>query len=479
MTTNPLSITKPPPIPHLPSPISTPTLPPWTHPFSIPSLLTTSTPLLFTLGTGHSLLSTIHTLALTTTHELIFATCFWAPSPSLTLLTSLLLTLSAKAVATHTTIRIRISLSSVSPLQKLLHTADPAGHLYTSAEWVARLGLPAAGELPGLDVRVKSVFLWPFSVMHSKFVVVDRRVAVVPSCNVSWEEWFEGGVVLRGGIVERLVGYWTDTFGEEDDRGYRPSWIVDDNDNGIREALDDFTPASAPSLTTTSPAPPISITILSPQSTPIPTLLLSSPPTRSPSFRPLPCLAFPAPPSTPLNDFTLSLLTTALDSIYIQTPNLTSPPVLCALLSSLAHGVGVEIVTNPRLMWLEQLVTAGTSTPRCVRGLVRGYRRIAEEWKAEEGRVRPGRLRVWYYKSSGRWQEEDGGRVEPRQSHLKLTIVDGEWVLLGSGNMDRASWYTSQELGVACYDVGFAGRVKGDVGKALKGRLESVYDSEV
>lgn len=69
-----------------------------------------------------------------------------------------------------------------------------------------------------MDVRVKSVFMWPFSVMHSKFVVVDRTVAVVPSCNVSWEEWFEGSVVVRGGVVERLVGYWTDTFGEEDDR---------------------------------------------------------------------------------------------------------------------------------------------------------------------------------------------------------------------------------------------------------------------
>ena len=32
---------------------------------------------------------------------------------------------------------------------------------------------------------------------------------------------------------------------------------------------------------------------------------------------------------------------------------------------------------------------------------------------------------------------------------MKCTIVDGEVVVLGSGNMDRASWYTSQEVGVA------------------------------
>ena len=36
-----------------------------------------------------------------------------------------------------------------------------------------------------------------------------------------------------------------------------------------------------------------------------------------------------------------------------------------------------------------------------------------------------------------------------RRSHIKCTIVDEEVIVLGSGNMDRASWYTSQELGIA------------------------------
>ena len=33
--------------------------------------------------------------------------------------------------------------------------------------------------------------------------------------------------------------------------------------------------------------------------------------------------------------------------------------------------------------------------------------------------------------------------------HFKSTIIADEIIVLGSGNMDRASWYTSQELGVA------------------------------
>jgi phosphatidylserine/phosphatidylglycerophosphate/cardiolipin synthase-like enzyme len=63
---------------------------------------------------------------------------------------------------------------------------------------------------------------------------------------------------------------------------------------------------------------------------------------------------------------------------------------------------------------------------------------------------------------------------EPQQSHLKCTIVDQELVILGSGNLDRASWYTSQELGVAFFDGVFARRLRGDLEKVLEGRVKTV-----
>jgi phosphatidylserine/phosphatidylglycerophosphate/cardiolipin synthase-like enzyme len=36
--------------------------------------------------------------------------------------------------------------------------------------------------------------------------------------------------------------------------------------------------------------------------------------------------------------------------------------------------------------------------------------------------------------------------------------VDGEYLMLGSGNMDRASWWTSQEIGVLFYMPGLIER---------------------
>ena len=79
-----------------------------------------------------------------------------------------------------------------------------------------------------------------------------------------------------------------------------------------------------------------------------------------------------------------------------------------------------------------------------------------------------GDLRIEYFTPKGQ------GRGEPQQSHLKCTIVDGELVILGSGNLDRASWFTSQELGVAFFDKAFAEKLQIDLEGALKGRVRRV-----
>ena len=50
-----------------------------------------------------------------------------------------------------------------------------------------------------------------------------------------------------------------------------------------------------------------------------------------------------------------------------------------------------------------------------------------------------GSLQIGYYRPM----------VEYKRTHIKCSTIDDRVVVLGSGNMDRASWYTSQELGVA------------------------------
>lgn len=96
----------------------------------------------------------------------------------------------------------------------------------------------------------------------------------------------------------------------------------------------------------------------------------------------------------------------------------------------------------------------------------------------EDGEVRmPGRLVVEYYKPRTS-HTSDQSCAEPVQSHLKLTIADDELVILGSGNMDRASWYTSQELGVAFFSRSLAETLQGTLSDVLRLRKKLLFDSQ-
>ena len=95
-----------------------------------------------------------------------------------------------------------------------------------------------------------------------------------------------------------------------------------------------------------------------------------------------------------------------------------------------------------------------------------------------------GRLKVGYFIGDNEGEQLDrgsGGRFQ--KSHVKCTVVDGDGdgavVVLGSGNMDRASWFTSQELGVAIEDPAVVKDVWGQLETRLEGRVERYFVWEV
>ena len=414
--------------------------------------------------------------------EVLFITCFWAPSPSLSQLPEALLSLSRKSLRRNDGSKIRVSLclSSRSLLQKLFHTASDQGHVYTPSEWSSKLGLPPPEQLEGLDLQVKSKFFRPFSVMHPKLVIVDRTRAFLPSCNLSWEDWFECCISLDGEIVGKLLEFVNQFWGER---------------NGSLNHLQQMTnvpPLSnrlplAVGLPRLSTFPPFSTSYYQ-------TVMLPSPHHASLKYS-IPFCHIPAPP-TPLNAFVLDAFSTAQHAIDILTPNLTSQPVVDAIFAALARGVNVTVTTNRRMMMLEQIVTAGTITEICVWKMVRRYRKMLNRSQnriqgtrargidrdLEEGReISPsppqvGKLKINYYHPHQPHDIIIATRpAEPVKSHIKCTIIDDEKVVLGSGNMDRASWYTSQELGVAFYGEGIVQRVWGTIQEGLEGRVEEYF----
>lgn len=447
----------------------------------------------FSTGTGASLFSLFRSDLEAAENEIIIVTCFWARSESLDTLCDVLHNLSKKATERASSsssslstaegggrvrnglnkkIKVRICFSSSSIFQKLFHTSSPKGYVYPPSTWSSKLGLPRPEELPGLDLTVKSIFFRPFSVMHSKFIIIDRQVVLVPSCNVSWETWFEGCLKLSGDIVSRFYDFWLSFWADYEEKS-AGGMILSHEDGQLTPSTADTATATATALAHRywANVDAWAVTNFSngrvddfqPS---IPSVFLPSNHHVNPKFRPT-SLFLSFAPQTPLNNFLIHSLSQAKRDIYIQSPNVTAPPVLRALLECVERGVDVKIVTNDRLMVLEQLVTAGTTTSRCMKWLIKNYenakrarRRSFLGDRGESGLSDYlGALDVLYWGST-----ETGtgtGTAPPilseaQRSHLKLTIVDMELVVLGSGNMDRASWYTSQELGVSFLSDGLA-----------------------
>lgn len=450
----------------------------------------------FSIGTGASIYTQkLIPAILGADHEIILVTCYWAQSKTLDALRDALEHLArrrasqrraaASATATSTTpkLRVRICFSSRSLLQKLFHTSSSEGHDCPASTWEAKLGLPSPEVLAAgaIDLRVRSLFFLPFSVMHPKFLVVDRRRAFVPSCNVSWEPWLEACLELArctpaGDAIDGLLDFYRGVWERDLDLAVslppspEPAELSGPHVGSILGSPAD----SSVRLSGIADVPPGAVE------------WLPSWHHRNPRFCIFPWQT-PRPPDTPLNNALLRLFAEASREIYIQTPNVTSHPVLSAVMDALSRGVDVTIVTSRRMMVWEQLLTAGTTAERCIRGLTRRHSQLCESAQAsthgpsarpgghamdvEAQPVRPGALRIYYFHPvPGSTAQE-----EPVQSHVKLTIFDGAETVLGSGNMDRASWFTSQELGILVRSAAFATAVQNVADQALQGRVKLVY----
>ena len=416
------------------------------------SLATTSSIHALHFGTGDRIFESILPAIEATEHELILVTCYWARASSHERLNDSLRKLSAKAVSQNRKIRVRLCFSSSGLWQKLFHTASLSGRVYDPSKWTNVVGLPHQSELQGLDLELKSIFILPISIIHPKFIIVDRAKVFSPSCNISWEDWFEGCLELTGPVVQQYITFWL-------------SFWASDADKKLES--DPSTPSGNLPSSANSPSPRL-LSTKSLNYKSIQTIFLPSPHHRNPQLR-LPWQISPPAPPTPLNLFLLAAFDQAKQAIYIQTPNLTSQPCIVALLSALQRGVNVRLLTSERLQLLEQIITAGTTSPRCVKRLVATYQKLLQN----PSDTPLGRLEVLFYQPKPK-----GESGEPDQSHLKLTVIDDDIAVFGSGNMDRASWFTSQELGIAFFSAEFVEQTRAALGEALEGRTKVFYDSK-
>jgi phosphatidylserine/phosphatidylglycerophosphate/cardiolipin synthase-like enzyme len=443
------------------------------HVFNPEALVSTSVPTEFLVGTGFSIFSrTLLPAMLEASHSIHFVTCYWAESPSLDAFKATLEQLATlrKQQGSSQPLRITIGFSSHGLLQKLFHTASRDGHIYPPSQW-GKLGLPDEALLreARIDMTVKSLFFTPFSVMHPKYLLVDDQKAWIPSCNVSWERWFEGCIAVEGDIVAKILMFHEKVWG----LGAWADFANDQNEAQPEPPRPSHTKAHLPSDSDEHSATR-SCTFREQQ--PVPTVFLPSPHHRDPRLGFFPLLSQQKPPITPLNAALLTLFANAQQQITILTPNVTSWPALDALLAALSRGVDVQIRTSKNMMLLEQLVTAGTWTSRCLNQFIKKYEALKiharNRGDLERASVVPGHLDIFLYKEN---DDRAGEADEPVLSHIKATMVDGQYLVLGSGNMDRASWWTSQEIGLLFHMPDFDGASIWE--SVLKTRSEVLYTS--
>ncbi|CCT72150.1 uncharacterized protein FFUJ_13849 [Fusarium fujikuroi IMI 58289] len=402
---------------------------------NIDSLITTSSPKTLYVGTGHSIYTrALLPAILSAKHSVQLITCYWAASPSLDAIRDTFEKLAKARIEANVKepLRITIGFSSFGLFQKLFHPASREGYVYEPSKW-PKLGLP------------------------------DQQL--LQNANIDLTRWFEGCVEVEGAIVDRLLAFYDRVWGCNDE----PSRLLDSReDSQIDQRAPDRLQANSETSATQS--------IDFPASGPVPTIFLPSPHHRNPRFSFFPFLSQTNPPMTPLNAALLTLFSNAQRRITILTPNVTSWPVVESLLDALARGVDVQIRTSKGMMLIEQLVTAGTTTSWCLRKFIQRYNALVNQPRSSDPEAQspaPGKLEIFYYKQlDARRDKED----EPVVSHFKMTLVDDEYLVLGSGNMDRASWWTSQEIGLLFYVPGFQGQhLWNDV---LEKRTEVLFQSD-
>lgn len=452
---------------------------------SLEPLITTSSPTELYVGTGHTIYERALLPAIRDAKRSVhLVTCFWADSPTANAIRATLFELAASRASQSDlpTLHITIGFSSRGLFQKLFHTSSRNGYVYPPSEWKA-LKLPDQQTLQSgsIELTVKTLFFTPLSVIHPKYLIIDEAEAWVPSCNVSWEKWFEGCVGLHGGAVQSLLSFHERVWGLGTSQSNvasvnRPQSVRATSDRPETSSLGSNIRASRiGSVDDLSPTQSVTIA-----QSPTPTILLPSSHHRNPGFSWIPFLGKPNPPMTPLNAALLTLFANAQRNIVLVTPNVTSKPVLKAILAALTRGVSVEIRTNESMMLIEQLATCGTTTSRCMSKLMKDYTRLVDEYSRRtqadiEAQYHPlGKLEIFYYQHRS---EREGRPDEPVVSHFKMTMIDDTYLVLGSGNMDRASWWTSQELGILFYVPGFLERSLWEKVLHVRGRRVFPFDA--
>ncbi|GLI81736.1 hypothetical protein PoHVEF18_010125 [Penicillium ochrochloron] len=350
---------------------------------------------------------------------------------------------------------------------------------------VGKIRLPAAEEIPNVDLQVINFHRPILGTFHAKFTVIDRRIALLQSSNIQDNDNLEMLTHIEGPIVDSFYDAALLSWGKPLDPPLPllKSPAIDapipchearspDSASGeMTEVLPEHTTSSSYyDVTMAQEAQRVNSGVY-PRSEESPTQAVTrylnttiqpdttgdapgsdqedkmTPYTVLPSHDPVPMALVNREPygapnhnsiDTPQNGAWLSAINHAQQSIFIQTPNMNAEPLLEPLLNAVRRGVIVTCYLCLGYNDAGELLPFQNGTNEMVAN--RLYHSLDSEKEKK-------RLRIFYYVGKDQTKPIHNS-LKKRSCHIKLMIVDEQIAIQGNGNLDTQSFFHSQEINV-------------------------------
>ncbi|KAI2686210.1 hypothetical protein CBS147317_2349 [Penicillium roqueforti] len=414
-------------------------------------------------------------------HEVFLGTNFWIHSDASTLVTNAIRELSKRAGERGQKVIMKLMYDRGDPRQAWENRLSVHEDQYVGG----KVKLPAASEIPNVDLQVINYHRPVVGTFHAKFTVIDRRMALIQSSNIQDNDNLEMLSHIEGPIVDSFYDAALLSWGKALDPPFPllnspakdapipchvgrhdgistergdtvlPEHTTDsphyDNDfeQEARRVNDSVYPQSDESRTqavsrhlnttiqldTTGDAPEVDQDdmfnpyMVIPRHEPFAMALVNREPYGSPNHSSV---------HTPQNAAWLSAINNAQRSILIQTPNMNAEPLLEPILDAVRRGVVVSCYLCLGYNDAGELLPFQNGTNEMISN------RLYNSLETDEEKSR---LRICYYVGKDQTRPIHNS-FKKRSCHIKLMIVDEQIAIQGNGNLDTQSFFHSQEVNV-------------------------------
>lgn len=420
-------------------------------------------------------------------HEVFLATNFWIASDASQLITESLVELSRRAGERGKKVVVKImydrgNIKQVADNHQLVPVEEYTGRA---------VQLPRPSDVPNLDMQVQNYHRPVLGTFHSKFMIVDRKFAIVQSNNIQDNDNLEMATHLEGPIVDSLYDTaliaWHVSMDPPLPLLGSPAALATKNsfsdpafqalfDGEARIGVQQQSPLPLHKAGSSYYDPDIASEVRRMQQAlqPLPgetrieavsrhlnlaTRLSQNglvpgsendegmtPMIPHKPHQPFPIALVNRRPwgalnhngvNAPQNEAWLSAIHNANSSIFIQTPNLNAAPLIPSLKAALERGVEVTYYVCLGYNDAGELLPFQGGTNEMVAN--RLYESLDKASKQH--------LHVHYYVAKDQIAPIHN-MFKKRSCHIKLLIVDGHLGIQGNGNQDTQSWYHSMEVNI-------------------------------